>query len=317
MKLRCALVLGLILPLLPPAGPGPTPVAAQLSSQLPGVPTAGIPTLSRSRGEGSFEANLTWDHPNEAVARFSEIRMTGGRSYRVTDAIEVGASITFLDVSFLIPREDDFGNRDGTSWDASTGYDLSIGAKYQLVSLVDPDGYGPQAAIFGSWRPSLEPAFRFRQFGDGEREYSGLLAGEEDGDEIYPSPPQVPGSHALGAVVSYGSPQFLADLAIQVESVRDHEVNWVQSYSGVHLQAGVLARLRPSLAIGLSYWGSGGPPWRNTPIRDGMEERSNSSIGLVLSSDDPREGGTRFMITSPTGALGESVRIQIYRYRSR
>ncbi len=292
-------------------------VAAQLSTELPGIPSPGVPTLSRSRAEWAWEGALTWKSDDPAVRRFVESRVAVGRSYRIFRNAELGLRLTLADLAVLVPEAEVDGEGVPSRFDGSVGYGVVLGAKYRVLSLVDPQGHGVEAALVGTWQPRLEPAIRHVRQGDDIRKTSGLIAGRAgEADEPVAPSVEVPQRTALGAVVGIRQPRWLADVAVVRQQVGEVEVPWVRQRDGVGVRAGAMARLTPGLSAGVAWWGGGDPPWDNTPIRSDAG-RQEASLGLVLSFAERRGAGTRVMITAPTGSFSESIRLYILGYSAR
>jgi hypothetical protein len=294
------------------------PAAAQLSSTIPGVPTAAVPTLSRSWGQASLDMALRWESTDPRIRRAGDGRIGITRSYRIGQNLELGVGFTAADASLVLWEPDETEERPAL-WDGSVGYDVSLGAKYRVLSLVDLDGHGLEAAVFATFSPAHEPAVRVRQRGEGEWQTGGLLLGGEGEEEAGALPlVRVPAASSAGIVASYRGSRLLADVALEHSRESDmEEAPWVRRWPGTSLQAGLMVRVGRALHVGGSYWGEGAPPWGNAPVREGFEEVGDASVALVFGSGERRGAGTRLMVSTPTGDFGGSVRIMIVNFRAR
>ena len=309
----------LLTPVMGEVGITHASVEAQLTTELPGVPSPGVPTLSRSRSEWAWEGALTWRSEEAGVRRFVESRAALARSYRILRNGEVGVRLTLADVSALIPEEGTDSSGAATRWDGSVGYGVTLGAKYRFLSLVDLDGHGIEAAVVGTWRPRLEPALRYFREGDDVRGASGLLGGRAAAsmEDAAPAPPvEVPARRTAGFVVGVRQRRWLADASLVHQTVGDAEFPWVRSSEGMAFRAGVMGQVTRGTSVGLAWWGGGDPPWDNAPVRPDAG-RSDPSYGLVLSLTERRGAGTRLMVTAPTGSFSDSLRLYILGYAAR
>lgn len=291
--------------------------AAQVSSEIPGVPSAGIPTLSRSRQEVTFEFGFAWGPPDPDTRRFGESRISMNRTFRVVRNLEVGAELTLIDGSVHVPEAGEGRGDRPTRIDGSAAYGFALGAKYRFLSLMDLDRRGVEVALLGSWRPTAEPAFRMELEGDNVRRFSGFLTSDDEEGDGVGHPREVPGGATIGLAGGFRHNRIQADLSVLRHTYRTVPSPWIPGESGTDLKAGFLVELRPSLSVGATYWGNGAPPWANAPIRSGITGESGSSVGLLIGRDGDRRGaGTRFLFTSPTDNFGESIRIMIHTFRS-
>ncbi len=293
---------------------GPKDGGAQLTSVLPGIPSAGVPELGRAQSRVAFGVQFGRDLPAEATDWVAGARAAWGRSSRVFENAEWGFSFTWVDVNYQRFAEDgDSGVDPGGALEAHALFALQLGAKYRVLSLLDLDGNGWQTALFATARPTLSTAASLRTVGDSTT-VRGLGRGaEEDPDPDFEPWTDVSGQAQFGVVADYTSSRLFATVGLAVESGTAGETEVLDSYSGVSPRVGASYRLTPGLAAGFSFWANGSPAWASEARVRGLD-RNSSAAGLVLTFGELTGSGSDLMISTPFGAAGESVRIY---FRSR
>jgi len=290
---------------------GPADVQAQLTSVLPGMPSAGVPELGRSQSRVAIGAQFGRELPSDATAWAAGARMAWGRSSRFMENAEWGYSLTWADVTYQrYAEEEESGVDPGGALDAHALFGLRLGAKYRVLSLRDLDGNGWQAALFATARPALTTVASLRMIGDSTTIRGIGLGPDEDPDPEFEPWTEVSRQAEFGIVVDYTSPRLFGTVGLGVESGTTGETGVLDSYSGITPRVGASYRLNPGLAVGFSFWGNGSPAWAGESRVRGLD-RNSSLAGIVLTFGEPGGSGSDFMISTPFGTTGESVRIHI------
>ena len=292
----------------------PVGLNGQLTSVLPGIPSAGLPDLGNSQSRITLGSQFARETPQEGTSWLAGTRVAWGRSFRIIENLEAGFSFTWFDVTYQ-RLADPLAESLGASWtmDAHGLFGVRLGAKYRLFSHVDLEGRGWQAAIHGRFQPALGTAASVRVVGDSTTVRT--LGREED----EPLPPalepwtDVPQQSEFGVVVDYSSTRVFATLGMNWESAEEETNGVIESHTGLTPLAGASYRLTPGFSLGFSFWGVGSPPWAGeSRVRD--IDRNSASAGLVLTFGEPSGNGSDLMISTPFGSAGQSVRIH---YRTR
>lgn len=285
-----------------------SPALAQFSTDLPGVPRGRAAFLSG--GQGRFELDFAgYKLPaTEGDSLAGSLRIGFGNSWRIGSNFELGYDLSLGELRVLKPANlvpDADAPPIGVN--GTVLYGVRVGLKYQFFNVVDPDGYGISASVGGAFHPELEPVFLYSK--EDTTTLTGGYAGdapEEGGIDAVLSASTI----FMGAV-SYRMERFDADAALVMENLSEAEgVSPVRQYDGVSLALGARYRLTGGFAVGISYWGSGAPPWRDR-IKLDLREEDEAKFGFLLSFGSQLEEGTDIMISSPTGSFSESISIYL------
>jgi hypothetical protein len=300
----------------------PEPIEAQFSSDIPGVPRASVPFRGshQNRTEWTFAGYRIPTAPELGDTMAFGMRISYGRSYRVRTMFEVGFDFTIADGLYERPPQDSvaLGDAAGTSYmRASALYGLRVGAKWRPISALDPDGYGWEAAVGGAVQPSLRPVIGAERYADSTR-VGGQFSGDDQGSGLLSGDPfgSIHMATFVAGMASYRSKRVLLDAALVGEAVQKSDEDQgmdspLVRFDGVSPRLGAVYRLNPSIAIGASFWGKGAPPWRDQ-IAVGVPGASKEEqYGFILSLGSRPESGTDIMISTPTGAWRESVRLYV------
>ncbi|MGH7467790.1 MAG: hypothetical protein ACRENP_07340 [Longimicrobiales bacterium] len=304
MKLICsALIVGAAL--------GTESVAAQFSSEFPGVPRAAVPLAGARQSRSEFD--LLYFNVPAGTGRDSlavGMRIGLGRSWRIRSRFEVGFDFSLLEGMHVRER------RASSSAEAfphytrgNLGYGLKVGAKFTPLNAVSPEGYGYHAGIGVAFQPSLEAVFGVA-FESDTIETGGVFVKNTDGaDNVLNAIPQ---SIQVAAMGSYRTRRIALDGALLWEKTEETSpiIFPIERYSGVSLHVGAKYHLTRSIAPALLFWGGGAPPWRDRILSRAPGEQE-SQWGVAVSFGSKPEAGTDLMLMSPTGSLSNSVRLYI------
>src|ERR1043166_2819479 len=127
-----------------------TPLAAQFSSDFPGVPRAGLSI------RGGKQNRTEWTLGGSKIPGISGggdtlafgIRLGFGRSYRIGNQLEWGFDYSFLDGALVKPPKSTDARGVATQHLYARGlvaYGIRLGAKLRGYSHLDPAGYGYSA----------------------------------------------------------------------------------------------------------------------------------------------------------------------------
>jgi hypothetical protein len=300
------------------------PLAAQFSSDIPGVPRASVPF------RGGHQNRTEWTFAGYRIPTDAEVgdttafgmRLSYGRSYRVRTSFELGFDITITDGLFQMSPDDPgaVSGPDNRNYMRAAGmYGLRIGGKWRPVSALDTDGYGWEAAVGAAIQPSLKPLIGAERYADSTR----------IGGQFHPVDEDAPAGGLRGAdpfgsihttsflmgMASYRSQRILVDAALVAEAVQDDDeaegLSPLVKFGGVSPRLGAMYRITPGTAIGVSYWGKGAPPWRDqiaVGVPGGTKEEH---YGFILSRGSRPESGIDLMVSTPNGEWGQSVRLYI------
>ncbi|MEX0893235.1 MAG: hypothetical protein WEB88_13800 [Gemmatimonadota bacterium] len=302
------------------AGTLTVPAEAQFSSDIPGVPRASVPFRGnhQNRTEWTFAGYKIPGAADVGDTTALGVRVTFGRSYRIRNVFELGFDISIIDGLLERPPEDTLPGAPpgpGSYIRGSGFYGLRIGGKWRPFSALDLDGYGWEGAIGAGVQPSLRPLIGAESYDDSTR-FGGQFSGEAE--------PGLRGSDPFGRIhmatflsgmASYRSQRILADVALVAEAVRESDEadgpSPLVKFDGVSPRGGVMYRLTPSLALGASYWGNGAPPWRDQISVGVPGAAKGEHYGFIMTLGSRPESGTDFMVSTPTGDWGQSVRLYI------
>jgi hypothetical protein len=304
----------------------PERLEAQFSSDIPGVPRASIPF------RGGHQNRTEWTFAGYRIPTLAEagdttafgLRLSYGRSYRVATTFEIGFDITITDGLFQRPPQDSIalGGTSGSNYMRASGlYGLRLGGKWRPISALDPDGYGWEVAVGGAIQPALKPLIGAERYADSTR-----IGGQfhKQDDDAQPER-GLNGADPFGTLhtasfvtgmASYRSKRVLVDVALVAEAVSgDDESDAVASplvkFDGLSPRAGAMYRLRRSLAVGVSYWGKGAPPWRDQISVGVPGAVKEEHYGFILTTGARPESGVDLMVSTPNGDWGQSVRLSI------
>jgi outer membrane receptor protein involved in Fe transport len=292
------------------------PAEAQFSSDIPGVPRATVPFRGthQNRTEVTFAGYRVPGGGAEEDTLALGMRVSFGRSYRVLTRFEVGIDLTVADGLIVRTPAQDAAQGEVDYYPRGvTLYGIRIGGKVRPFSALDVAGQGFELAIGGAIQPALRPVFGVEHFGDSTRT-GGQFSKDVDGGALRDQDPftRTPSATFLSGMASYRARRVLADAALVVEKVEERGNSAaVASYTGVSPRAGFVFRLTPGLAVGASYWGSGAPPWRDQNLVGIPGAQKEESYGVVIALGARPEAGMDLMLSSPTGAWGESIRLYI------
>lgn len=277
-----------------------SPVQAQFSSDLPGVPRGRVSFLSG--GQGRFELDLTAFKLGESGADTlaGGLRIGFGKSWRIGTNVELGWDFSLAEVRMVRPKDEGVAT---DNLDATAAYGARIGLKYQFFNVLDPDGYGISASLGAAYQPELKPGFIYSKSGDDSQ--TGGYAGSTPEDGGIDS--KIHQSTIFMGAISYRTERVEADGAIVVESSsQDTGISPIRVYDGTSVTVGGRYRVTPGLGLGIVYWGSGAPPWRDR-INFGLRDIDPSDFGFLVTFGSGLERGTDIMISSPTGSFSESL----------
>lgn len=295
-----------------------SPLAAQFSSDVPGIPRASIPF------RGSHQNRTNWTFTGFKVPGGSGdtvgggLRFGFGRSYRVQTRFEVGFDLTLLDGMAVKPPTDDTNivGAGGTYIRAEALYGIRIGAKFRPFSALDPDGYGWEAAVGAAIQPGLRPLYGVERYADSTRT-GGQFTSKDADLGLYGADPlaRLHTATTLAGMVSYRSRRLLFDGGLMVEKASDpaagDQPSPTVAYDKLSPRLGGMFRLTPSFALGGAFWGKGSPAWSDEVWIGMPGELKQEQFGLLLSFGSQPEAGTDLMISSPTGKFGQSLRLLI------
>lgn len=311
----------------------PAPAEAQFSSDIPGVPRAAVSFRGgmQSRTEWTFAG---FKIPTEGIGVEGDtlgggLRLSLGRSYRIATAFELGFDLTLADGLYVRPPEEDGLLDDDTDRSYLRGvtlYGLRVGAKWRPFSDLDPDGYGWEIAVGAAIQPGVKPLFGIERYADSTRTGGQFIKDEDDEGVEDPTPGLLPVGDPFGSIHtatfitgmgSYRTQRLLVDLALVAEAVTGGDDDAADTpsplvkYDGISPRIGVMYRLRPNIALGASYWGTGAPPWRDEIWVGVPGEQKKEQYGFTLTLGSRPESGTDLMVSSPTGNWTESARLYI------
>ena len=299
--------------------------SAQFASDIPGVPRAAI-SIS-----GSSQHRTMWDFSGYRIPGATGqdtlgggLRFGLGRSYRIQSQFEIGFDFTLLDAMAVQSPTPTGGTgtvttsgSDQTYLRGITGYGLRLGAKYQPIVAVDPDGNGYAIAFGGGFQPQLRPLYGIEKRGDSTRS-DGQFSHSTTvtPSRVFGQSPfsQLTATTLLAAMGSYRSKRLMGDAALMIEKGPDRaagDPSPIQPVSGASLHAGGSFRLTPGFAVGGAYWGSGSSPWYDevTVGTPGTVKPQNYAF-LIQFGSNP-ESGVDLMYSAPNGQWGQSGRLYI------
>ena len=299
-----------------------SPAAAQLSSDIPGVPRALV--SMRGGRQSRTEWILSGYHIPSSFDSTKSINAGGvhlgfGSSYRVRGKFEVGFDFTFVDLLAVFPPEsDDASITTGEQYlRGMAGIGIRLGAKFRAVNVVDIEGNGYQVAVGGGWQPALKPLFGVDKYGDSTRTSGQFSGGDSDTSSYYPFNPFAKSSSSTMFAImgSYRAKRIIADAAIVANNSADRDAADGPSPTAIidntALTLGGSFRITPSIAVGAAYWGKGAPPWRDESSMGAPGTRVRPKGALLIQFGSSPEAGVDLMLTSPTGSLGKSARLYI------
>jgi hypothetical protein len=301
------------------------PVAAQFSSDFPGVPRASISIRGSTQSRTAFTLSgyKISDGSPTGDTLAGGLRFAFGQSYRIQDALEMGFDFTLLDGLAVVPP-----TGAGTSTAAQstnnrylrglTGYALRLGAKFRPISALDPDGNGFELAFGGAFQPQLRPLYGMEAQGDSSRAGGQFSPAQSTTPSaVFKQNPfaRLDASTMLAGMGSFRSHRLLADVAIVGETgpvaSATADPSPLTRYSGVSARVGGVFRLTPGIAVGGSYWGNGSPPWSDQLRFATPGKVKSEQYGFLLQLGSTPESGWDLMLTSPTGKFAESARLYI------
>ena len=299
--MRAAPILAAVLLVSAPAGE----LTAQFSANLPGVPRASLPFHGGSQGR--FEFDLTGfklaSEPGDTLG--GRLRLGFGRSWRIASSFEFGFDVTLAEGTVLRSPQDSTAAdpESQLNINGSAAYGLRFGLKFRPISYVDPSGYGFEAAVGVGYQPTLEPAFIYRKMGDST--FAGGAIGKDD-DDLEKT--KIHASTQFLLALGYTTPRLTADVALLVETATLDGSSPVVVYDGVSPRLGLKYRLTGGFAVGVAYWGSGAPPWRDR-LAGSVGPMNVQQFGILLGFGSRPGKGTDLIISSPTGAFGEALNL--------
>ena len=298
------------------------PVAAQFSSDFPGVPRASISVRGgkQSRTEWIFRGYKVSPETGDADDTVAGgLQLGFGRSYRIQSRFEIGFDFTLLEGAVVNPPK---GERETVSplyFRGLAGYGFRIGGKFRPISSLDPDGYGYEVAFGAAFQPALKPLFGVEHTQDTTRT-GGQFSGDDEEEApgaAFPVDPmaKLHSTTTLAAMGSYRSRRLNGDAALVLDNAAEPEAGEDPSpigvFDGVSLRAGASYRVRPSIAIGATFWGNGAPPWRDEVALRYPGEHKASKVGVLFQFGRQPEAGVDLMISSPTHKFSESARLYV------
>lgn len=283
-------------------------LTAQFSANVPGVPRASLPFHGGSQGR--FEVDLTgFKFPGEPGDTLGgRLRLGFGQSWRIASSFEFGFDVTIAEGTVLRSPLDSAAVDPESllNIDGSAAYGLRFGLKFRPLSYVDPNGYGFDVAVGVAYQPALEPGFIFQKMGDST--FAGGALGKDD-DELE-TPTKIHGSTQFLLAVSYTTKRLTADVALLAETATLEGPSTLVVYDGTSARLGLKYRLTGGFALGVAYWGSGAPPWRDRLASSvGDIEMNAQQFGILLGFGSTPGKGTDLIISSPRGAFGKAINL--------
>lgn len=295
----------------------PDAAEGQLSSDIPGITSASIPSIGGSQRRIDFQVSYYPDPVDETRDRGATVRLGYGRSFRVLNNLEAGLQFSFADVGYLHPADRLEGEEAvDRFWAGHLLYGLELGMKYRPISFMNPEGEGIEAAVFFTVRPGTETGMSVIREGDSTWA-GGLFRNPDDEEGPEPRPLYtVPPARTMGVSLGYRSRRLAVDGSIVLESGNERENPAMVSHSGFSPRLGARYRLTPGFAGGFTFWSTGSAPWQGEGVFPGMERGGGGSFGVVLTFGAEEGAGTDLILSRGSGNTGEPVRLFIRGRRS-
>ncbi len=205
----------------------PSAASAQFTSEIPGVPRAGVPWNGHAQGRVGIDLSGFRIEEETGIHWVGRAGVDWGRSYRIGPNLEVGFDLGLASglLDNYRPAEDQTDEGPITASEVVIGYGVTVGAKLRPISYLSTAGHGFEAAIAASFRYGSEPVFAYEMVGDSSRT-GGLFVGADsdstsgtEEDLLLESASAVGG----GLILSYRTPRIMADVALMFESASGTE----------------------------------------------------------------------------------------------